>query len=295
MVDAFAAQGTEAERAPAVTYPDQFRAAQEALAQGLSVKPASATTHTFPSPAQIREVAAVKPAQTGPIVRRVKSPSLDDGFKDIPIEDYEAAPAEPEKARAITPAKPSPAKPAPAKAVSKTQIDSKPKSQTQDDARVRELEAQLREAKSQLAAAELEISRLSGIVQTNSRARLNLPQLPQAVSPAKVAAEPVHAEPKPAPVAEKVSDHVNDLQVATVSVDKADLRLGPGKNHSALMTLRRGSRLAIEARQGEWYRVFAPNGQRAWIHSSLVQFGPGAASLNDGSSVKVRGFRAALE
>ena len=82
------------------------------------------------------------------------------------------------------------------------------------------------------------------------------------------------------------------MQVATINVDKADLRLGPGKNHSALMSLRRGSRLAIEARQGEWYRVFAPNGQRAWIHSSLVRFGDGAANLNDGSTVKVRGFDA---
>lgn len=296
MVDAFAVQGVVAEGAPAVTYPDQFRAAQEALAQGLSVKPASATTHTFPSPAQIREVAAVKSAQAGPTVRRIKSPTLDDGFKDIPMEDYEAAPAQPEKPTADAPVKPATVKHAPAKVVSKTQVNSKPKPQPQDGARVKELEAELRETKTQLAAAELEISRLSGIIQSNSRARLNLPQPPQALSaPAKLAALPAHTEQKPAPIAEKVADNVNDLQVATVSVDKADLRLGPGKNHSALMTLRRGSRLAIEARQGEWYRVFAPNGQRAWIHSSLVQFGPGAASLNDGSSVKVRGFKAALE
>jgi hypothetical protein len=296
MVDAFAAPNIQAQAAPAVTYPDQFKAAQEALAQGLSVKPASATTHTFPSPAQIREVAAVKPAHTGPTVRRIKSPTLDDGFKDIPMEDYEAAPAKPEKPTADAQVKPATVKQAPAKVVSKTQANAKPMLQPQDDARVKELEAQLRETKTQLAAAELEISRLSGIIQSNSRARLNLPQPPQAASaPTKLAALPVHAEPKPAPVAEKVADHVNDLQVATVSVDKADLRLGPGKNHTALMTLRRGSRLAIEARQGEWYRVFAPNGQRAWIHSSLVQFGPGAASLNDGSSVKVRGFKAGLE
>jgi SH3-like domain-containing protein len=80
------------------------------------------------------------------------------------------------------------------------------------------------------------------------------------------------------------------MEVATISVEKADLRLGPGKNNSALMTLPRGSRLAVEARSGEWYRVFAPNGQRAWIHSSLVRFGDGSASLNDGSSVTVRGF-----
>ena len=85
-----------------------------------------------------------------------------------------------------------------------------------------------------------------------------------------------------------------DMQVAIISLDKADLRLGPGKNHSPLMSLRKGSRLAIEARQGEWYRVFAPNGQRAWIHASAVRFGEGAASLNDGSSVRMKGFDATI-
>jgi SH3-like domain-containing protein len=51
----------------------------------------------------------------------------------------------------------------------------------------------------------------------------------------------------------------------------------------------------VEVRQGEWYRVYAPNGQRAWIHSSLVRFGEGSASLNDGSSVRIKGFNADAE
>jgi hypothetical protein len=51
----------------------------------------------------------------------------------------------------------------------------------------------------------------------------------------------------------------------------------------------------VEARQGEWYRVFAPNGERAWVAASLVTFGDGASSLNDGSSVRVKGFSANAE
>jgi uncharacterized protein YgiM (DUF1202 family) len=80
-----------------------------------------------------------------------------------------------------------------------------------------------------------------------------------------------------------------------VAVDKAELRLGPGKNHSALMTVAKGSRLAVEARQGEWLRVFAPNGQRAWILSKLVAFGAKSAQSNSTSAVRVRGYSSSLE
>lgn len=174
------------------------------------------------------------------------------------------------------------------------------------EAELRELRRQLADANSALAAAELEISRLSTIIQDASRARLSLKDSAPSLTTANArsAANPsvakVHAPPAAPPPASPqtsavgVADPISDLQVATITVDKADLRLGPGRNHSALMSLRRGSRLAVEARQGEWYRVFAPNGQRAWIHSSLVRFGDGAASLNDGSSVKVRGYDSKL-
>lgn len=165
-----------------------------------------------------------------------------------------------------------------------------------------QLRRELADAKSQLAAAEVEIARLSSIVQDASRARLSLPptgsKLFRATSKEYSAASAAPERTTQAPVVrhpQVAAPNLNDdLQVATISVDKADLRLGPGRNHSALMSLRRGSRLAVEARQGEWYRVFAPNGQRAWIHASLVRFGDGASSLNDGSSVTVRGYDAKL-
>jgi hypothetical protein len=292
-------------------YPDQFNAAEQALMQGFNRQDSQTqptVRHNFPSPAQIREVAAVKPASQGPTIRRIKSADAPNILDSIPVAepeqfDSEAAPDLPVEVparqktatqRVEKQATSATAKKAPTNNVKQSILQEKI---TASELRARELERQLRETISQLAAAELEISRLSSIVQNNSRARLKLPQS-ASVNEVKAPPAPPAAKPAAAPAArivlEKVSDTAADLHVATIAVEKADLRLGPGKNHSALMTLRRGSRLAIEARQGEWYRVFAPNGQRAWIHSSLVRFGQGSASLNDGSSVTMRGFDGSL-
>lgn len=159
--------------------------------------------------------------------------------------------------------------------------------------RVADLERQLEEVKGQLTMAETELSRLATISEARNRASLGqLPGAPKAQLPtqAKLAAgreETPHIEPTPA--------SSKDLTIATVAVEKAELRLGPGKNHSALMTVAKGSRLAVEARQGEWLRVFAPNGQRAWVLSKLVAFGPKAGSANSTSTVRVKGYSSSLE
>jgi Bacterial SH3 domain len=159
--------------------------------------------------------------------------------------------------------------------------------------RVAELERQLEEVKGQLTMAETELSRLATITEARNRASLGqispapAAQLPGAAKVARNQDTTPHIEPTPA------SSH--DLTIATVAVDKAELRLGPGKNHSALMTVAKGSRLAVEARQGEWLRVFAPNGQRAWILSKLVAFGAKGGNSNSGSAVRVRGYSSSLE
>lgn len=291
-------------------YPDNFQAAEQALTLGLSRAGGSPTgaTHNFPSAEQVRELGSSQNTNARPTIRRIKSSEEPNILDSIPeanlIDDQVDVPA-PVAAKPASFTQPSldqeavaqrPASPA-KKQPSREKTSALQEKIVAGELRIRELERQLREAKSQLAAAEIEITRLSSIAQNNARARLNIPANEGAVSiqsnttTSAVRAAPVRSAP---PVAEKVSDHVADLQVATISVEKADLRLGPGKNHSALMTLRQGSRLVIEARQGEWYRVFAPNGQRAWIHSSLVRFGAGSENLNDASTVRARGFDAAL-
>jgi len=306
-----AGQGSSA---PQNQNPDEFNAAEQALMQGFGAgdsQPQQAVRHNFPSAAQIREIAAVKPAAQGPSIRRVKSqdvPTILDSIPALEPEAYdtEAAPdlaveasAQAKRVPAAQVEKKQVAAPAKKAAPTNTKQTILQQKLTASEMRARELESQLREAKSQLAAAELEITRLSSVVQNNSRARLNLPQTAAVrevkTQPAPPITKPAAAQPAARAIPDKLADTASDLHVATISVEKADLRLGPGKNHSALMTLRRGSRLAIEARQGEWYRVFAPNGQRAWIHSSLVRFGDGASSLNDGSSVRMRGFDDSLQ
>jgi hypothetical protein len=157
---------------------------------------------------------------------------------------------------------------------------------------VSELERQLEEVKGQLTMAETELSRLATISEARNRAsfgRMPAPAavLPQTVSQTKARVEVPAIEPTPSGSA--------DLTIATVDVDKAELRLGPGKNHSALMTVAKGSRLAVETRQGEWLRVFAPNGQRAWILAKLVAFGSKTSSTNSSSAVRVRGYSSSLE
>lgn len=157
--------------------------------------------------------------------------------------------------------------------------------------RVSELERQLEEARGQLTMAETELSRLSSIAEARSRANLGLasasdsPKAMARTSQPTLPKEP-QAEPMPSTA---------DLQIVTVAVDKADLRLGPGKTHSPLMSVARGARLAVEVRQGEWLRVFAPNGQRAWIYAGSVTFGSRSGTHPNSSAVKVRGYSSSLE
>ena len=164
--------------------------------------------------------------------------------------------------------------------------------------KIEELQRSLDQARSQLALTETELTRLSARLDSKNRASLgkyNLPLGGSASQPTSVGSQAARASsevthPKPRVSEVKPPAANTEMPIATVSVDKADLRLGPGKNHSALMAVPRGSRLVVETRQGEWYRVFAPSGERAWIQSGMVLFGDGASLLNDGTAARVKGF-----
>jgi len=84
------------------------------------------------------------------------------------------------------------------------------------------------------------------------------------------------------------------MPVATVTVEKAHLRTGPSKDNSPLMTVLRGTRLAIETRKGSWYRVISPTGVRAWISSDVVSFGSTPDS-GPTRTIRIRGFDSSLE
>lgn len=159
--------------------------------------------------------------------------------------------------------------------------------------RIIALERELEITRGQLASAETELSRISSM--GDARARGNFAKLASAHSQTAQPAASAVANRVPRGTGDSEPLPAADLQIATVAVVKAELRLGPGRNHSALMEVARGTRLAVEARQGEWYRVFAPNGQRAWISSDMVTFGGAARNAPDASTVRVKGFSSSIE
>ena len=63
----------------------------------------------------------------------------------------------------------------------------------------------------------------------------------------------------------------SDVLVVEVIDSKVNLRSGPGEEHSPVMQVPLGSRLTVEAQEGEWYRVYTPTGSRAYIRSDLVK------------------------
>ena len=156
-------------------------------------------------------------------------------------------------------------------------------------------ERKLEGVRGQLTMAETELSRLATISEARNRASLGRESLPAAPVPSNAAAPVVAKARLEVPAIEPTPSGSADLTIATVDVEKAELRLGPGKNHSALMTVAKGSRLAVEARQGEWLRVFAPNGQRAWVQSKLVTFGSKGSAKSVSTTVRVRGYSSSLE
>ena len=64
-----------------------------------------------------------------------------------------------------------------------------------------------------------------------------------------------------------------EVLVVTVNVPKANLRSGAGLEHSPVMQVKRGTKLMVEARDGEWYRVLTPTGSRAYIKDDVVTRG----------------------
>ena len=88
-------------------------------------------------------------------------------------------------------------------------------------------------------------------------------------------------------------DHsLRDSSVATIVTDKAPLRVGPGKQESAMYTLPRLAEVTIEYRSGEWYRIITNGGLRGWVYGSSLRFDTGVSPV---STVRVGGVRAAYE
>lgn len=54
--------------------------------------------------------------------------------------------------------------------------------------------------------------------------------------------------------------------------DRAAVRSGPDRNNPRLMMLSRGTTVSVDYWRDGWYRIFTPNGVRAWVSSGDVEF-----------------------
>lgn len=138
--------------------------------------------------------------------------------------------------------------------------------------KIEKLSKELDDAQGRLLIAETEVERLSRVIEVRS-VQGKIPSTPR-TSRTRVSELPAGG--------------AGDMMIATVSADKVNLRTGPGLENSPLMTVAEGTRLAVETREGSWYRVIAPTGARAWVSSEVVTFGPDP-DASPTRTVKVRG------
>ncbi|MCB0322087.1 MAG: SH3 domain-containing protein [Bdellovibrionales bacterium] len=76
-----------------------------------------------------------------------------------------------------------------------------------------------------------------------------------------------------------------DVVILEVTGSKVNLRSGPGEEHSPIMQVQEGTRLTVEDREGDWYRVFTPTGARAFVREDVVKVidnGTAVQTVNSG-------------
>ena len=142
----------------------------------------------------------------------------------------------------------------------------------------------LEEARNRLMIAETEVERLSSLVERRATTAARTVAASQPVVVAE-SAPPAQTRTVYSPLPR----NEQNMLVATVVVDKANLRAGPSIKDTQLMSISKGARLIVETRKGEWYRVVAPTGARAWISAETVAFGRDGFS-SPSSTVRVKSY-----
>lgn len=85
----------------------------------------------------------------------------------------------------------------------------------------------------------------------------------------------------------------NGVLIVEVQGEKVNLRNGPGVEHSPVMQVAQGTRLTVESRQGDWFRVFTPTGGRAFVRVDMVQNMP-STSADSASMISTPGVPSAV-
>ena len=148
------------------------------------------------------------------------------------------------------------------------------------NAELRKLQDELNETRNKLIIAEAEVQQLTRLLKkrdASNMARFGVQSSSSApAAPRRDVEEMKSRRFVPSTRVNEYEKKVTpEMRIATVVVPKANLRTGPGLNNSPLMTVIRGTRLAVEIRKGEWYRVVTPTGARAWVSGEVIEFGAG--------------------
>ena len=79
-------------------------------------------------------------------------------------------------------------------------------------------------------------------------------------------------QPRFNPVA-KADNSIDSMPIATVTTPRAFLKTAPDNSSSVITVINQGVHLAVETKQGNWFRVISPTGVRAWINGLSIGFG----------------------
>jgi SH3-like domain-containing protein len=76
---------------------------------------------------------------------------------------------------------------------------------------------------------------------------------------------------KPSHVKEAISLKPSEVQIWESLPHTAEIRLGPNIDSPVLQVIRRGTRLQVVGKQGDWLRLKLTNGNTGWIYHSWAQ------------------------
>jgi SH3-like domain-containing protein len=71
-----------------------------------------------------------------------------------------------------------------------------------------------------------------------------------------------------------------------VSAPVANIRSGPGSNHNVLWKVEKYFPIRIIKKSGEWYHFEDFEGDRGWVHQSLVKKIPAVVTKNDACNIR---------
>ena len=66
------------------------------------------------------------------------------------------------------------------------------------------------------------------------------------------------------------STHIPQGRILEVIASKANLRIAPRKDASAVMAVSAGTRLLVHDQLNDWFQVYAPSGELLWISESVL-------------------------